>query len=139
MQISWLLGLVHEKHRDAELDKALEDFYEKLSNEHKKELKKTLKGVALRIDHKEAQEIVGRMEPYGEHWTMETIKKFLSDKPVSSDENLHYYLVMNMMYNDYRRTAEKFGTDTAEFYFYLAQDFIEDPDAKEFKVEKYFM
>ena len=47
---------------------------------------------------------------------------------------------MNMAYNDYRKTAEKFNLeDDVNFYFCIAHDFIEDPDAKEFKVELYFM
>ncbi|MBQ8830857.1 MAG: hypothetical protein IJ017_04615 [Oscillospiraceae bacterium] len=139
MEVSWLLGLVHEKHRDTELYKALGEFYEKLSNELKKEFKKTLKSVALMIDHKEAREIVARMEPHGEKWNVEVIKKYLSDKAVHPDKELHYYLIMNMAYNDYKHTAEKFDVDNTDFYYCIAHDFIEDPDAKDFKVEKYFM
>ena len=139
MQISWLLGLVHEKHREKMLDEALEEFYEKLSNEHKREFKKMLKGVALHIDHKEAREIVTKMNPSGEHWNMDQIEKAIAEKGVHHDKLLYYYLVMNMAYNDYKKTAEKFNLDNVDFYFCIAHDFIEDPDAKEFKVEKYFM
>ena len=139
MEVSWLLGLIHEKQRYAEMGKALDEFYEKLSNEHKKMFLKALKSVALRIDHKEAREIVERMEPHGEHWDMEQIEKYLADKPVHHDKTIHYYMVMNMAYNDYRHTAERFNADTTDFYYCLAHDFIEDPDANEFKVEFYFM
>ena len=42
--------------------------------------------------------------------------------------------------NDYYDTAKVFGLqDDAECYFNLAEDFIEDPDAKPLKVEKYFL
>lgn len=139
MQLSWLLGLVHEKHREKLLDEALEEFYEKLSTDNKREFKKMLKGVALHIDHKEAREIVTRMNPSGEHWTMEQIEKAIAERGVHHDKLIYYYLVMNMAYNDYKHTAEMFGLDTVDFYFCIAHDFIEDPDAKEFKVEKYFM
>lgn len=139
MEISWLLGLVHEKHREELLDEALEEFYEKLSNEHKREFKKALKMVAFHIDHKEAREIVAKMEPSGEHWNMDQIEKVIAEKGVHHDKLLHYYLIMNMAYNDYRNTADKFGIDTADFYFCIAHDFIEDPDAREFKTELYFM
>mgnify|MGYP006974329037 CR=1 FL=1 len=80
MQISWLLGLVHEKHREKMLDEALEELYEKLSSDHKHEFKKMLKGVALHIDHKEAREIVTKMNPSGEHWNMDQIEKAIADR-----------------------------------------------------------
>ena len=81
MELSWLLGLIHEKHRNSELGEALGDFYEKLSTEHKKAFLKALKTVALRIDHDEAHEIVKRMMPYGENWTMDQIRKVLAELP----------------------------------------------------------
>ena len=139
MDVKWLMGIVHEKHRDVELDEALERFCEKLGAEHKHEFKRVLKAVALRIDHKEARDIVNRMKPSGEHWDVEQIKSVLASKGVALNEDVHYYLVMNMAYNDYKHTAEKFGIDNPDFYFSIAHDFIEDPDAKEFKVEKYFL
>lgn len=139
MEISWLLGLVHEKHREMMLDKALEEFHEKLSNENKRGFKKVLKEVALHIDHKEAREIVAKMEPSGEHWNVDQIEKAIAERGAQHDKLLYYYLVMNMAYNDYKHTAEKFGSDNVDFYFCIAHDFIEDPDAKDFKVEKYFM
>lgn len=139
MQISWLLGLVHDKHREEMLDEALVDFYEKLSNELKREFKKALKAVAFHIDHKEAREIVAKMEPSGEHWNMDQIEKAIAEKGVHHDKLIYYYLVMNMAYNDYKKTAEKFDLDNVDFYFCIARDFIEDPDAKEFKTELYFM
>ena len=48
-------------------------------------------------------------------------------------------MVMNMMYNDYNRTAKQYNSDVPEFYFDLSFDFINDVDAKRHKVEKYFM
>lgn len=139
MEMSWLLGLIRAKHRDAELDEVLEEFYESMGTEHKREFKKMIKAVALRIDPKEAQEIVRRMEPSSEHWSMEQIRKVLAEKGVHLEKELYYYLVMNMAYNDYRSTADKFGLEPVDFCFSIAHDFIEDPDAKAFKVEKYFM
>ena len=42
--------------------------------------------------------------------------------------------------NDCYDTTKVFGLqDDAEFYFNPAKDFIEDPDAKPLKVEKYFL
>ena len=47
---------------------------------------------------------------------------------------------MNMIYNDYCDTAKLYNLQNdPEFFFSLARDFIEDPDAKPLKVEKYFL
>lgn len=97
-----------------------------------------LEDLACRISADEAERIVKAMHPYGEKWSMETITAFIVTKNVSKDECIHYYLVMNMMYNDYRDTAQRHGLDNADFYFELSRDFIEDADAKPYKVERYF-
>lgn len=47
---------------------------------------------------------------------------------------------ISMVYNDYYDTAKTFGLQNdPEFYFSLAKDFIDDPNAKPLKVEKYFL
>lgn len=139
MEMRWLLNLIHEKKRNLEMDEAIEKFYESLDAENKKEFKRRIKAVALRIDCEQATEIVRRMKPYGEHWSFEQIKQYTAGKGVDHEKMLHYYLIMNMAYNDYKHTAEKFGLEEPDFYFSIAHDFIEDPDGKEFKVEKYFL
>lgn len=66
------------------------------------------------------------------------VKEYLATKGIT-DKLTDYYLVMNMVYNDYQRTAQTFGLQSdVEFYFSLARDFIEDVDAKPFKIERYF-
>ena len=41
---------------------------------------------------------------------------------------------------DFSATAKHFGLQNdVEFFYHLAKDFIEDPDAKPMKVEKYFL
>lgn len=139
MEMRWLLSLVHKKKRDDELDEAIEEFYESLNTEHKKDFKRRITEVAWRIDHEEATEIVRHMKPYGEHWSFEQVKQVALEKGVPADKVLYYYLIMNMAYNDYKHTADKFGLEEPGFYFCIAYDFIEDPDGKEFKVERYFM
>lgn len=53
---------------------------------------------------------------------------------------IEYYLVMNMSYNDYYDVATNFGHQgDAEFYFELANAFINDVDGDKYKVEKYFI
>lgn len=74
------------------------------------------------------------MRPAGQHWTHKQVKEYLATKGITD-----YYLVMNMVFNDYQKTAQLFNLQNdVEFYFSLARDFIEDVDAKPFKVERYF-
>lgn len=90
------------------------------------------------IDDDEARCIVGSMQPYGQRWSMEEIRELLKSKGIM-DGTKCYYMVMNMMYNDYSRTARQYSVDIPEFYFDLAYDFINDVDGKKHKVEKYFL
>lgn len=79
------------------------------------------------------------MRPFGEHWTYETVKSFVESKGIYK-ECVEYYLVMNMVYNDYYDVAVNFAhQDDTEFFYELTHAFINDPDDKKFKVEKYFM
>lgn len=97
-----------------------------------------LEAIAYAITPEEARDKVRSMRPYGQKWDYETIKAFLASKGITTDA-CKYYLCMNMAYNDYYKTAESVGKgEDPEFYFSIARDFINDADAKEFKVEKYF-
>ena len=94
--------------------------------------------VAYQIEPEEAVRIVQGMIPYGQRWSREDIAEYLRGKGIN-DHVTEYYLVMNMMVNDYSRTAKIIGQDDADFYFNLAYDFINDEDAKPDKIAKYFM
>ena len=50
---------------------------------------------------------------------------------------LEFFWAMNAMYADYHKVGKKFGVDKPEFYAHMAKCFIEDPDAKDNKVEEY--
>lgn len=96
-----------------------------------------LEDIAYTIPQDKAQEIVRSMKPYGECWEVESVKKFIEGRNI--DWSIDWYLVMNMVYNDYHDTAEMVNmAEDSEFYFSLARDFIQDEDAKRHKVEKYF-
>lgn len=98
-----------------------------------------LEALAYKISHEDAERIVRTMKPYGQKWDYATIKAYLMPKGVH-EKVCEYYMVMNMYYNDSRSTAEMVGrAEDPDFYFSLAKDFIEDVDAKPFKVERYFM
>lgn len=94
--------------------------------------------IAYCIPKDEAERIVRNMKPRGQYWSYSDIEEFLKGKGITTGIT-DYYLVMNMAYNDYYSTAAMYGLQKdAEFYFSLAKDFIEDPDAKPHKVSKYF-
>lgn len=95
-------------------------------------------GIIYEISEEHAKQIVMAMRPYGQRWSCEEIKELLASKGIM-DKTRCYYLVMNMMYNDYYRTAKQYNLDVPEFYFDLSYDFINDADAKKHKVEKYFL
>lgn len=98
-----------------------------------------LERLAYRIPKDEAERIVRAMRPKGQYWSYAQVMDLVKSKGVTSDW-VNWYLVMNMVYNDFCATAKHFGLQNdVEFFYHLAKDFIEDPDAKPMKVEKYFL
>lgn len=98
-----------------------------------------LEKLAYRIPAEEAEHIVRNMKPKGQHWTLSQVMEFVKAKGITGCYT-NWYLVMNMVYNDFCNTAKLYGLQgDDEFFFSLARDFIEDPDAKPLKVEKYFL
>lgn len=98
---------------------------------------KMAENVAYAISKDDAKRIVKEMRPYGERWSYEDISDYV--KARGEEDFTTYYIVMNSMCNDYYKTASEYGMDKADFYFSLARDFINDPDAKPHKVIEYFM
>lgn len=97
-----------------------------------------LKEIAYCIPEEEAIRIVRHMEPKGQCWSFNQVKDYVSSQGIT-DNYINWYLVMNMCYNDYYNTAKAYNLQNdTNFYFNLAKDFIFDPDAEPFKVEKYF-
>lgn len=92
--------------------------------------------ILYEISEDEAITIVRGMQPYGEHWSIDDIYSFVESK--GQEPSIEYYLAMNMAFNDYRNTGQLLNADNADFYFSIAYDFINDPDGKRHKVEKYF-
>lgn len=98
----------------------------------------SLEHLAYRIPKDEAERIVRNMRPKGQYWTYAQVMDLVKSKGVAGDW-VNWYLVMNMVYNDYCDTAKRYGLhNDPDFFYHLAKDFIEDPDAKPMKVEKYF-
>ena len=133
--------LVHAAHKNSggeELLKVVSWWYEHTESRIQHEVCEKVEKLAYKINQQDAEQIVKNMEPRGQYWSVKQIKDYLVAKG-DVDECIEYYLVMNMAYNDYYGTAKLFGLQNdPEFYYSIAKDFINDPDAKPFKVEKYF-
>lgn len=98
-----------------------------------------LECLAYKIPMDEAVQMVKEMRPKGQNWSYQQVKDMCRSRGIDKDIT-NWYLVLNMCYNDYYGTAKHFGLqDDDDFYWCLAKNFIEDPDAKPFKVEKYFL
>lgn len=81
-----------------------------------------------------AESIVNKMQPYGEKWSINETKRVQDEYGLQSTNEADFYIVLNAMYNDYNNI---FGENT-EMYVRLADDFINDEDAKRDKIFIYF-
>lgn len=137
-----LMTKVLDKGIDDEVWTVSEDMLNKLSRKDPalyNEFIEQLEHLAYRIPKDEAEQIVRNMRPKGQYWTYSQVMDLVKSKGITGDW-INWYLVMNMVYNDFCGTAKAYGMQNdTEFYYHLAKDFIEDPDAKPMKVEKYFM
>ena len=87
------------------------------------------------LNEQMAREIVSNMRPYGEKFSVENAKEIQDRYGMNNINVWDYYTVLNMAFNDYRDLFN----DNVEMYAIFTRDFIEDEDAKEGKVFKYFM
>lgn len=92
--------------------------------------------IAYTYSRNDAEKYVNAMGPYGQHWSYDDVKNYVKDRGVADSDVCDYYVAMNMAYNDYRRTAEKYGTDRTDFYFDIAWDYINDEDSPDYKVAR---
>ena len=99
------------------------------------EYKHKLCGMAYnyQIDEHMAHEIVEDMKPLGEYWNMETIKSVIGNDNHRLED---MYVVMNSLVNDYQSII---SPDEAETYIKMAHAWLDDQDAKEHKLWKYFV
>lgn len=115
------------------------DRLEKADPEAYNEAMLSLEKLAYKINRDEAEQIVRNMRPKGQAWSYQQVVDAVKERGVTSDF-CNWYLVMNMVYNDFMNTARAYGVQNdVDFFFSLAKDFIEDPDARPLKVEKYFL
>lgn len=84
----------------------------------------------------DARAWVSHMDPPA-RWTMEQTTAVMYQYGYHHKPCV-FYAVMNMLFSDYGRTVIKHGMDTPEFWAALANDFIDDPDAEDMKVGRYW-
>ena len=68
---------------------------------------------------------------------MEQTEQVRKQRSIECDP-LAFYVTMNMMYSDYCRVAEKVGASSLDFYAYMSKAFLDDKDAGEGKIGRYF-
>jgi hypothetical protein len=84
----------------------------------------------------DARKWVEHMDPPA-RWTMEQTTAVMRQFGYSHRPCV-FYAVMNMLFSDYGRTVIRFNVDKPEFWAALAHDFIDDPDAEDMKVGRYW-
>lgn len=70
-------------------------------------------------------------------WSMEDVKPYMAQVSFKGNP-AEFFAVMNALYSDYCEVAKRFGIDRPEFYAMMAKAFIDDEDAVEGKVAKYY-
>lgn len=111
----------------------MQDIYDKYMNE--------IDDIVYCIHEDKAKEIVKRMQPYGEMFSMDVVKNMLTANTVPCENKavVRYYLCMNMYANDAKQVADENNMPLEKFCFIMAKTFINDIDGGKHKVEKYFM
>lgn len=101
------------------------------------------KGHESKFDKQTAMEWVESMEDVsgvkGGAYTWHQAQQYGRNLGITGEERLvEFYAAMNAMQSDYWPVAKKFGVDRKEFYAEMAKCFIEDADAVEDKVARYY-
>lgn len=88
-----------------------------------------------------AKEWTSEMENFdgthGAHWTLEQAKQVMAQKGIECDP-VEFWVALCMMYSDYGEVAKKLGVNTIEFYACMAKAFLDDPDAADDKLARYY-
>lgn len=78
--------------------------------------------------------------PKGGVFTMEKSKELAKKVglPTEGQKFVDFYCMINAMYSDYAKVAEKFDVETPEFFACMAKAWIDDPDAVKNKTALYY-
>lgn len=75
----------------------------------------------------------------GGKWSYEDVCEYAKEIGITDDEMIvDFYAMINALYTDYCTVAEKYGVNNVDFYTDMAIAFINDPDAQDGKVKKYY-
>lgn len=128
-------GRIEDMH---ELSDILEDVLEELQNydeDYYKKCEMDLYEMAYGciLNEDMAKEIVSKMKPYGEKWSISQTSQIQQDYGLNFRNN-DFYVVMNSAYNDFKDLFN----DDIEMYVRYTNDFINDEDAINDKVYIYY-
>ena len=73
----------------------------------------------------------------GQHYSMDQAKQIMQRHGLDCDP-LEFYVAINMMKSDYGKVAKKMGVDKEEFYACMADAFLNDEDAQDGKLMRYY-
>lgn len=93
------------------------------------------------MDKQTAEEWTRKMQnsdgSMGPHWKLDQVKQVMQQKGIDKDP-IEFYATMNMIYSKYGQVAKTHGINSVEFYIDLAKAFLDDPNASENKLMKYY-
>ena len=99
------------------------------------------KGHARPMDRQLAQEWVRGMKhadgSSGEHWTYDQTTQVMKQRNIDC-EPAEFYAIMNAMWSDYGKVAEKFGVDNIDFWAELSKAWLMDKDSMQDKAALYY-
>ena len=73
----------------------------------------------------------------GGHWTYEQTYQMMKQRNIDCDP-VEFYAVMNMLWSDYGKVAEKHNVSNLEYWSEMAKAFLMDKDAGEGKTMAYY-
>lgn len=126
----------HERMRYPEYDEydgyGKRDYY----GEHERKSKKRGK-----LSREDADEWVESMKntdgSSGAHWTYEQTEQVRKQHGYDCDPN-EFFAALNMVYSDYFKVCKEFNLNSVDFYAKMAHAFLDDEDAVDGKIERYY-
>lgn len=73
----------------------------------------------------------------GPHWTMDQTTQVLQQRGWNC-EPAEFYAVINSLWSDYGKTAQKYGVDKIDYWADMAHDWLDDKDARQDKAARYY-
>nr|DAP40682.1 MAG TPA: hypothetical protein [Caudoviricetes sp.] len=73
----------------------------------------------------------------GEHWNYDQTEHVRKQHGYDCDP-AEFYAAINMMYSDYYKIGKEFNLNSVDFYAAMAHAFLDDEDAGEDKLAKYY-